>query len=87
MNKHCVTHSSFNFHVCVSPSVMSDSLRPHKLTRQPSLSMEFSRQEDWSGLPFPSPEDLPNPGIKLVSHTFPALADGFFTTSTNIEDN
>ena len=29
-----------------------------------SLSMEFSRQEYWSGLPFPSPEDLPDPGIK-----------------------
>ena len=54
---------------------------------QSPLSMGFSRQKYWSGLPFPSPEDLPNPGIKLVSHTFPALADGFFTTSTSIEDN
>ena len=32
-----------------------------------SPSMEFSRQEYWSGLPFPPPEDLPNPGIKLGS--------------------
>ena len=39
--------------------------------------MGFSRQEYWSGLPFPSPEDLPNPGIELAS---PALAGGFFTT-------
>ena len=39
--------------------------------------MEFSRQEYGNGLPFPSPEDLSNPGIKPVS---PALADGFFTT-------
>ena len=39
--------------------------------------MGFSRQEYWSGLPFPSPEDLPNPGIESTS---PALADGFFTT-------
>ena len=38
--------------------------------------MGFSRQENWSGLPFPSPGDLPNPGIEPVS---PALA-GFFTT-------
>ena len=38
--------------------------------RQAPLSMEFSRQEYWSGLPFPSPEDLPNPGIKPGS---PAL--------------
>ena len=39
--------------------------------------MGFSRQEYWSGLPFPSPEDLPNAGIESTS---PALADGFFTT-------
>ena len=41
------------------------------------LSMEFPRQDYWSGLPFPSPGDLPNPEIKLA---FPALAGGFFTT-------
>ena len=40
---------------------------------QAPLSMEFSRQEYWSGLPFPTPRDLPNPGIKLVSPVFPAL--------------
>jgi len=39
--------------------------------------MEFSRQEYWSGLPFPTPEDLPDLGIKPVS---PALAGRFFTT-------
>jgi len=39
--------------------------------------MGLSRQEYWSGLPFPSPGDLPDPGIKLMS---PALAGGFFTT-------
>ena len=44
---------------------------------QAPLSMEFSRQEYWSGLPFPLPEDLPDPGIEPVS---PALAEGFFTT-------
>ena len=43
--------------------------------------MEFSRQEYWSGLPFPSPEHLPHPGIKLASLLFLALASGFFTTS------
>ena len=40
-------------------------------------SMEFSSQEYWSGLPFPSPGDLPDPGIETAS---PALADEFFTT-------
>ena len=41
------------------------------------LSMGFSRQEHWSGLPFPSPGDLPDPGIKPSA---PTLAGGFFTT-------
>ena len=46
---------------------------------QAPLSMEFSRQGCWSGLPFPPPEDLRNLGIKTVSLVFPALAGGFFT--------
>ena len=41
--------------------------------------MGFSRQEYWSGLPFPSPGDLPKPGIKLMSFVSPALAGRFFT--------
>ena len=44
-----------------SRSVMSNSLGPHGLYIQ---SLEFSRQEYWSGLPFPSPGDLPNPGME-----------------------
>ena len=44
------------------------------------LSMEFSRQEHWNRLPFPSPGDLPNPGIEPVSPMSPALAGKFFTT-------
>ena len=57
-------------HVCVRHSVMSDSLRPHELVaRQASLFMEFSRQEYWSGLPLPSPEDLPDPRIEPWSST------------------
>ena len=42
--------------------------------------MEFPRQEHWSGLPFPSPEDLPDPGIEFVSLASPALASRFSTT-------
>ena len=45
------------------------------------LSKGFSRKEYWSGLPFPSPGDLLDPGIKSRSPGFPALAGGFFTTS------
>ncbi|ELR53043.1 hypothetical protein M91_06274, partial [Bos mutus] len=46
------------------------------------LPMEFFRQEYWSGLPFPTPGDLPNPGIEPASLASPTLAGGFFTTST-----
>ena len=49
----------------VSCSVVSDSLQPHGLLAlQAPLSMEFSKHEYWSGLPFSSPQNLPNPGIK-----------------------
>ena len=47
---------------------------------QALLSMEFPRQEYWSGLPFPSPGDLPGPGIEPTSLASPALAGRFFTT-------
>ena len=49
---------------------------------QDPLSMGFSRQEYWSGLPCPPPEDLPDPGIEPISLTSPALAGRFFITST-----
>ncbi|ELR57742.1 hypothetical protein M91_00668, partial [Bos mutus] len=48
---------------------------------QAPLSMGFSRQECWNGLPFPSPGDLPNPETEPTSLMSPALADWFFTTS------
>ena len=51
---------------------------PWTVARQAPLSMGFSRQEYWNGLPFPSPEDLPNPGIEPGSP--PALqADSLLT--------
>ena len=54
---------------------MTDSQQPHGA--QAPLSMGFPGQEYCSGLQFPSPRDLPDPGIEPVS---PALAGGFFTT-------
>ena len=60
----------------LSHSVVSDSVTLWTLARQAPLFIGFSRQEYWSGLPFPSPGDLPGTA-SLVS---PALA-GFFTTS------
>ena len=56
---------------------MSDSfVTPWTVAHQASLSMGFPRQEYWSGLPFPSPGDLPDPGLEPAS---PALAGVFFT--------
>ena len=49
--------------------------------------MEFSRQEYWSGLPFPCPEDLRHPKNKPESLRSPALAGGLFTTSTTWEES
>ena len=54
-------------------SVISDSETPWILVCQAVLSMGFRRQEYWSGLPFPPPEDLPNPGIKPMSSAAPAF--------------
>ena len=63
---------------------MSDSVTPWTVAFQ-TLSMGFSRQEYWSGLPFPSPGDLPDLGIEPMSLMSPALAGEFFTTSTTWE--
>ena len=64
--------------VCVS-SVLSDSfVTLWTATHQASLSLEFSRQEYWGGLPFLPPGDLPNPEIKTASLASPKLAGGLF---------
>ena len=55
-------------------------MTPWIAARQAPLSMKFYRQESWSGLPFPSAEDLPDPGIRPTSALSPALAGGFFPT-------
>ena len=66
--------------VCACALSLSNSETPWTVACQAPLSMEFSRQEYWSGLPFPSPGDLSNPGIKPTSFVSLALADRFFTT-------
>ena len=68
---------------CFSPVGLFEILKT--VAGQAPLSMRFSRQEYWSGLPFPPPEDLPDPGIEPASLTSPALAGGFFTSSTTWE--
>ena len=58
------------------------SAAPWNIAYQAFLPMEFSRQEYWSGVPFPATGDLLDSGIKPVSLVSSALAGGFFTTST-----
>ena len=66
-------------HACVLDCVRVFAT-PWTIACQVPLSMEFSRQEHWSGLPFPPPGDASNPGIKSASPVSHALAGGFFTT-------
>ena len=68
-----------NTRACQVASVMSNSL--WTAACQPPLSMGFSGQEYWSGLPCPPLGDLPDPGFKPMSPMSPALAGRFFTTS------
>ena len=60
-------------------------MTPWAVARQAPLSVEFSRQEYWSGLPFPIPGDLPDPGIEPESSATPALPGKFFTTGATRE--
>ena len=58
---------------------------PWTVAHQAPLSMGFSRQEYWSGLPCPTPGDFPDPGMEPTSLTSPALAGSFLTISTTWE--
>ena len=58
---------------------------PWSVASQVPLSVRFSRQEYWSGLPFPSSGDFSDPGTEPTSLECPALAGGFFTTSATWE--
>ena len=62
------------------------SVTPWTVAHQAPLPLEFSRQENWSGLPFPPPGDLPDPGIEPKSLVSPALAGRFFTISATRGD-
>ena len=67
---------------CVQLFVTSQTVAHHT-----PLSMGFSRQEYWGGVPFSPPGDFPDPGIKPVSLMAPALADGLFIASATWEAN
>ena len=75
-------------HECVESHFICVQLfaTPWTVAFQAPPSMGFSRQgKYWSGVPFSSPGDLPDPGIKPMSLTSPAMAERFFTTSTTWE--
>ena len=82
-----VHHNFLYVSVCVLSRFSHVQLiaTPWTVALQAPLSMGFSRQEYWSGLPRPPPGDLPNPQIEPTSLTSPALAGGFFTTSVTWE--
>ena len=79
------SHCFFNFpHACMHAQLLIHvrlSVTPWAVAHQAPLSMEFSRQEYWSGLPFPTPGDLPHPGTESKSLASPALVGRFFTTA------
>ena len=72
-------------HMCYVPGRTSLYATPRTAARLAPLSVGVSRQDCWSRLPFPPPEDLPNPGIKLMSPASLALADGSFYHSATWE--
>ena len=71
-NLHCIFSCFSCVQLCATPWTIA---------HQAPLSTGFSRQEYWSGLPFPPPGDLLDSGIELAPLMSPALAGGFFTTS------
>ena len=79
VNKHYRNRFVIYMCVCVLSHVRLFGT-PWTVASQAPLSMEFSRQEHWSGLLFPSAKDLCNPGVKFTSLASPALAGRFFTT-------
>ena len=69
----------------LSHSVVSVFVTPQTAAHQAPLSLGFSRQEHWSGLSFPSPGDLIDPGIEPTCLKSQALAGGFFISSATWE--
>ena len=83
---HTHTHTPWwCFYCWVSCLVVFDPAAAWTVVLQAPLSMGFSRQEHWSGLPFPTPEDLPDPRIEATSLVSPSLSGGFFTASATWE--
>ena len=79
-------HVPISMHACTQPPGHVQLFATlWTIAHRVPLSMVFSKQEYWSGLPFPIPEYLPNPGIQPVSPLSLALAGAFFTTVPHCE--
>ena len=77
LSRACPSHSnSRNTRVCCAHCLVVSLATPGTAALQAPLSVEFSRQEYWSGLPFLSMGNLPDPGMEPVSLAFPALVGG-----------
>ena len=88
--KHTLVHLELRSCACSVISIMSNSVMLWTVAHQAPLSMGFSRQEYWSGLPCPPSGDLPDSGIKLaslMSLTSPVLAGELFTIPATWETN
>ena len=85
----CIIHIYAN--MCMHAQMLSclalsnSSATPWTVAHLAPLSKELLRQAYWSGLPFPSPGDLSDPGIKPASLVFPALSGRFFSTNVTWE--
>ena len=75
---HTHTHTHTYVHACEVAPVVSDSTTPQTVADQAPLSMGFSMQEYWHGLPCPPPGDLPNPGIEPLSPVSTAWLADFY---------
>ena len=80
-----VSGSVLKLCVCLVVQSCPSLCNPWTVAHQAPLSMGFSWQGYWSGLPFPPPGDLPDSGIEPVSPESPALVGGFFTSSATWE--
>ena len=76
-----IKDSTYQFSSVQSLSCVHVFATPQTAACQAPLFMDFSRQEYWSGLPFPTLGDLPDPGMEPASLTFPTLAGIFITTT------
>ena len=81
----CVVNSTIEKYKCYSLSRVQLFVTPWTIANQPPLSMKFSGQEYWSGVPFPYPGEFPDPATEPKSLTTPELVGGFNTEPLELD--